>query len=84
MNLIYEYLRPTMLSIEFLKYLEYFCFFQNKIGFVKKKKLIRIMDCQEQTYKSNDTIFHNKYDVIHGCNCNAIIDEPCMVRKCDG
>jgi hypothetical protein len=35
MNLIYEYLCPTMLSIEFLKYLEYL-FFQNKIGFVKK------------------------------------------------
>jgi len=35
MNLIYEYLWPTMLSIEHLQYLEYI-FFQNKIGFVKK------------------------------------------------
>lgn len=47
MNLIYEYLCPTMLSIEFLKYLEYLFFFKTRLVLWKNYKL-RIMDCQEQ------------------------------------
>lgn len=47
MNLIYEFLCPTMLSIKFLKYFGIFVFFKTRLVLWKNYKL-RIMDCQEQ------------------------------------